>query len=197
MSVTNDDALALLKSAGDRATTQRKAVIGALREAGIPVSVEMVFKHVNEKFRKIDLVTVYRILDRLEEVGAAVRTFGPDGIAMFYLRGDRRRYFAVSRSDGAAIEIDRDCAAMLERSALEMEALLAKKGYRELSHVVQFYVDSNPAVDATTGSQVPTPAEKRFDTLRSIAEALREDLPSIASHPAFIALQRRAGRAKK
>lgn len=200
-----DPTLVQLKEKGGRVTQQRGAVINAMRDLSVPSTVEDIFQAAIRR-RAVDLVTTYRILEQLEKRGLVARNFGKTGTQLFTLRTDRPRYFAFERATNKAFEIDAEIAAATERSTRKIEESLAKRGYTELTSVVQFFLDLGSAVvPKVKPLPAPTPvplARPKYASLRSIVDALKADFPesdpkSVVHHPAFEALEKLARRNQK
>lgn len=68
-----EDIIALLKERGLRDTVPRRSVLDACLALKKPVSPKDVFHWLHARKRTIDLVTIYRILDRLESLGLVHR----------------------------------------------------------------------------------------------------------------------------
>ena len=194
-----DPALLELRKTGARITGQRGAVIKAMRELSVPSSVEAIFE-ATRRHRPLDLVTTYRILGHLERRRLVSRMFAPNGTRLFSLQGNPR-YFAFHRETGELIELDADTARAVEKSARKIERALARLGYTELSHVIQFFVDHK--APRVMPAKLPTPQLPQFSSLKTICEAIRDGFPpsnpdSVVHHPAFAALEKRAsGRRKR
>ena len=58
-----------LRSRGFRLTPQREMVLAVMHMIDRPVSVEEIFQKVHERFNSMDISTVYRTLDLLQDFG--------------------------------------------------------------------------------------------------------------------------------
>ena len=68
-----------LSSSGYRITTSRRAVMDALREAQEPLSAQELLVRGRQHHRALGIVTVYRTLDLLSELGLVRRVHRSDG----------------------------------------------------------------------------------------------------------------------
>jgi len=64
-----DTALVALKNAGHRLTEQRRVVLEVLSTARVPLTPAEIHERVKARGRTMDLVSVYRILETLQENG--------------------------------------------------------------------------------------------------------------------------------
>jgi len=81
-----------LKRAGFRITAPRKAVIEVLKKDHKPQSAQAI----SAKLAGVDLVSVYRTLDVLEEIGAAQRE-DVRGVATYYLADDQHHHITCRK----------------------------------------------------------------------------------------------------
>lgn len=81
-----------LKQAGFRITAPRKAVIEVLEKNHEPQSAQAI----SAKLADVDLVSVYRALDVLEEIGAAQRE-DVRGVATYYLAENQHHHITCRK----------------------------------------------------------------------------------------------------
>jgi Fur family ferric uptake transcriptional regulator len=117
-----DEILVLLKAHGDRVTAARRAVVDALVAGDHHVTAEQIVARVAERDAERDTdtggararrdadahrATVYRTLDRLEELGVITHVHLGHGPSTFHLE-DRPHHHAVCSSCGAVVEVPVD-----------------------------------------------------------------------------------------
>ena len=99
-----DDILSLLRAKGDRLTASRRAVVDALLAGGHHSTADEIATRVAERHPEVHRATVYRTLDRLEEVGVITHVHLGHGPTTFHLN-DRPHHHAVCSSCGAVVEV--------------------------------------------------------------------------------------------
>ncbi|MGD8623602.1 MAG: Fur family transcriptional regulator [Anaerolineae bacterium] len=95
-----------LSEAGYRITRPRQAVIRALQEDAGYASPAEVHLRAREHCPTIGLVTVYRTLDVLSELGLVRRIHAQDGCHGYALAAVGHRHHLVCRQCGAAVEFE-------------------------------------------------------------------------------------------
>src|SRR3990170_4482661 len=104
MSVTLASALDRLHDRGHRLTRPRQAVLGALFEAEDWLRPEQVSTHARERFSSVGLVTVYRTLALLEELGIVRRIHVEPGCHGYALAGLGHGHYLTCRSCHRVVE---------------------------------------------------------------------------------------------
>lgn len=99
-----DDIRALLRAHGLRVTAPRITVLQALREGRGHMSAEEVYAAVLARYPAINLVTVYRTLESLEELGLASRVELGDKLTRWEWIGDAHHHL-ICRHCGAVVEL--------------------------------------------------------------------------------------------
>ena len=99
-----DEVLSLLRARGDRVTASRRAVVEALLAGDHHVTADEIAARVAENHPEVHRATVYRTLDRLEEVGVITHVHLGHGPSTFHLN-DRPHHHAVCSSCGAVVEV--------------------------------------------------------------------------------------------
>lgn len=111
-----DEILALLRVHGDRVTASRRAVVEALVAGGHHVTADEIVARVAAAAAggcggagdpEAHRATVYRTLDRLEELGVVTHVHLGHGPSTFHL-DDRPHHHAVCASCGAVVEVPLD-----------------------------------------------------------------------------------------
>ena len=131
-------ATAKLKSAGLRITQPRLNLLAALVKCEQPTSIEQL--HAELGTTACDLVTVYRCMAAFEEIGLVRRAFFHNGTALYEINlGQPTRYHVVCKASNRVEELDPESSAELHRNLQQVEEKLGALGYRELSHIVEFF----------------------------------------------------------
>lgn len=81
----------LLKDKNLRITKQRKMILEAIEAAENPISAEEIFEDIKDE--GLDLSTVYRNLNILEEKSVLLKTTNIDGISYYQLHTDSHKHF--------------------------------------------------------------------------------------------------------
>ena len=141
-----------IHEAGLRVTQPRLALIASLHRHEGPASIERIHQDVGAGV--CDLVTVYRSLAAFEEIGLVRRSYLHNGTCLYELtRGDQRTSHIVCKACGATERVD-----SVPVEGVELQ--LAKRGYTQVSHVVEFFGVCPKCQAAATDRQV-TPAVVR------------------------------------
>lgn len=127
------EALDVLRQRGHRITRPRRLVVDVLAQQDQPLSPYDIHDLLAERNEKIDTVTIYRILDRLEAYGLAHRIAHTGGFLRCRLEEhDACHHHVICRDCGAIEEIH--CPGM---TAVERVAA-SESQYRIDSHHVEF-----------------------------------------------------------
>lgn len=133
------EACAQLKAAGLRITQPRVAILTALLARGRPASIEQL--HGDLQKTSCDLVTVYRCLAAFEEIGLVRRSFFHNGTSLYEitLNQAKSRYHVVCKNTRSVEEIEPDITLELQDAVRKIEELLRARGYKGVTHVVEFF----------------------------------------------------------
>lgn len=119
-----------LREAGLRMTPQRLMVMEVLFHTGGHLTAEDIHAQVRAQYPYVDLSTVYRTLQVLEEQGLVAELQVPDGPLEYEVVVNRAHHHAVCTACGAMLELPPDVLAPVG------ERLLREHGFRaELSHM--------------------------------------------------------------
>jgi len=124
-------ALKALREAGLKLTTPRREILRTLTREHGPFTME----ELHRRMKKIscDLVTVYRSLATLEEVGLVRRCdFGDGSVRYEFLEPGHHHHHLICRNCRRVETLD---SCLVE----EMELDIRKKGYANLSHSLEFF----------------------------------------------------------
>ncbi|HYN97865.1 MAG TPA: Fur family transcriptional regulator [Pilimelia sp.] len=126
----------VLRARGLRLTPQRQLVLGAVRELG-HATPEQVHGAVREVAAGVNITTVYRTLELLEELGLVTHTHLSHGSPTYHAATDDQHVHLVCRACGAVDEID---PALVEPIA---GRLARERGFLlDIGHVALFGVCS-------------------------------------------------------
>jgi Fur family ferric uptake transcriptional regulator len=108
-----------LKERGHRLTPQRQLILEAIESTSGHVSAESVHAKVAAQFPQVNISTVYRTLELLQNMGLVTHTHFDDGIALYHLAEDSHHQHMVCRRCGSEHEIDISELADLDRHLQE------------------------------------------------------------------------------
>jgi len=123
-----------LNQEGLRLTRPRRAVMDILKSAKIPLSPQTIHQRSFETKDEIGLVTVYRTLDVLAELGLVRRVHDHDECHGYVLASPGHHHHLICRKCGKAVEFtgEGDLSTMLER-------IHRQTGYDIDEHLLQLY----------------------------------------------------------
>ena len=104
-----------LKERGHRLTPQRQLILEAIEESDGHVSAESVHSKVAAQFPQVNISTVYRTLELLQDLGLVTHTHFDDGIAQYHLASATPHQHMVCRRCGTEREIDVSVLDPLDR----------------------------------------------------------------------------------
>jgi Fe2+ or Zn2+ uptake regulation protein len=120
-----------MRQEGYRITKPRQAVIRAIVEDGSYSSPAEVHRRARRYYPAVGLVTVYRTLDLLTEMGLARRIHSEERCQGYVAASNGHRHHLVCRRCGAAVEIEGcDLSPFLARVGRET-------GYRIQDHLLE------------------------------------------------------------
>lgn len=95
-----------LKERGHRLTPQRQMILEAIEASSGHVSAESIHARVAAQFPQVNISTVYRTLELLQQLGMVTHTHFDDGIAQYHLGSEAPHQHMVCRRCGAERELD-------------------------------------------------------------------------------------------
>jgi Fur family transcriptional regulator, ferric uptake regulator len=98
----------VLRERGLRMTPQRQLILEAIESLEGHISAEAVHSRVTEQFPQINISTVYRTLDLLEEMQLVRHTHFDDGVAQYHLAQTELHQHLICRVCGTEQELDVD-----------------------------------------------------------------------------------------
>ena len=122
-----------LKNHGYRLTGARNAVVETVADAEQALTPLEVFDLARRKYAALGLVTVYRTLEKLEELKLVQRVHQPAGCQAFIAASKGHQHLLLCQSCGQAIYIDGDDLDPL------IDKLSRQTGFRIDEHWLQFF----------------------------------------------------------
>jgi len=107
-----------LRQRGLRMTPQRQLILDAVAAMHGHVSVDQVYQQVVRVFPDVNISTVYRSLEVLEELGVVRHTHFHDGVAQYERTDTERHHHMVCTRCGVDVELELD---VLEPLAQELK----------------------------------------------------------------------------
>ena len=124
-------ALEQLRAHGMRVTEPRKAMLGILTSEHGPFSAEEL--HHKLDGRECDIVTVYRSLQAMEEIGVVRRCDFGDGTYRYEINHGAHHHHHIVCRTCRKVEVLDDCVAgKLERAARDL-------GYTNITHTLEIF----------------------------------------------------------
>ncbi len=128
-----DDLITQLQAKGYRVTQPRRAVLEALASSRAHLTPEELYRRARRRYRKIGLVTVYRTLALLHELGLVQRVHLNDGCHSFArtdsTNGEGHHHQVICQDCGRVEELA-DCA-------LPLQEISAETGFQISQHRVE------------------------------------------------------------
>lgn len=122
-----------LNHEGLRLTHPRRVIISVLEKASTPLSPQTIHQRSMEASEEIGLVSVYRTLDLLAELGLVRRVHGHDECQGYVLASPGHHHHMVCRNCAAAVEF----SGMDDLSAL-IGHIEEETGFKVDEHLLQF-----------------------------------------------------------
>ena len=122
-----------LKNHGYRLTGARNAVVETIADTEQALTPLEVFDLARRKYAALGLVTVYRTLEKLEELNLVQRVHQPAGCQAFIAASKGHQHLLLCQSCGQAIYIDGDDLDPL------IDKLSRQTGFRIDEHWLQFF----------------------------------------------------------
>lgn len=104
---------AVLKERGYRLTLQRQIILDAVESIHGHISVDDIFQLVHPRFPQVNVSTIYRTMELLEEAGLVGHTHFHDGGTRWHRGGEAPHQHLVCRLCGAELELDLTLTAPL------------------------------------------------------------------------------------
>ena len=103
---TGRDLQQALKARGLRMTPQRQLILGAIGNLRGHISADVLHQQVVERFPHVNISTVYRTLELLQDLGLVTHTHFDDGVAQYHLAEEGDHQHLVCRQCGDEQQLD-------------------------------------------------------------------------------------------
>jgi Fur family ferric uptake transcriptional regulator len=133
-----EEACGILRAAGLRITKPRRALLATLIRNQTPLSFQAI--HATTRGH-CDPATAFRAMRTFEELGLVQISYSSVGVQLFRLTSSPE-HIDVLRPGRKGVRLDQvpvspECAAAIRKVEDHLRAL----GYRDISHVIQFFAD--------------------------------------------------------
>lgn len=125
--------LAQLHENGYRITAARRAVVETVEKSTRALTPVEVYDMARKKYRALGLVTVYRTLEKLEELHLIQRVHQPQGCQAFISMGQGHQHLLLCQNCGQAAFFDGDDLDALTKT------IARKTGYQIKEHWLQLF----------------------------------------------------------
>jgi Fur family ferric uptake transcriptional regulator len=125
--------LAQLHENGYRLTDARRAVVETVEKSARALTPIDVYNAARRKYRALGLVTVYRTLEKLEELHLIQRVHQPHGCQAFISAGQGHQHLLLCQNCGQVEFFDGDDLDTLTKS------IAKKSGYQIKEHWLQLF----------------------------------------------------------
>ena len=129
--MTTEPWLTQLQANGYRLTQARRAVVNVFQKSTRALTPIQVFDLARKKYRELGLVSVYRTLEKLEELHIIQRVHQPQGCQAFITAGVGHQHMLVCKECGEVTQFEGDDLEELIRS------IARKTGYQVTDHWLQ------------------------------------------------------------
>jgi Fur family ferric uptake transcriptional regulator len=129
--MSNENWLRQLQLNGYRLTGSRRAVVEAVAAANRALTPLEVFDLARSRCSGLGLVTVYRTLEKLEELGLIQRVHQPQGCQAFIAAGQGHEHLLLCTHCGSAVRFSGDELETL------IQSISIKTGYEVKEHWLQ------------------------------------------------------------
>jgi Fur family ferric uptake transcriptional regulator len=127
------DWLDCLRASGYRLTGSRRAVVEALANSQRALNATQIFDLAREQYPSLGLVSVYRTLEKLEQLELIQRVHHPDGCQAFIAGFTGHQHLLICRSCGKTEFFEGDDLNPL------FERVSQESGYRIQEHWLQLF----------------------------------------------------------
>jgi Fe2+ or Zn2+ uptake regulation protein len=138
-----------LKAGGVRTTQPRIEMLQAMARQTGPKSIEAIHGALD---RRCDLVTVYRSITAMEEIGLVRKIYAHSGVTLYQLALAPEMYPVLSSDEPEAVLEELDPPPEMRLAIQAVEDALRAGGFTHVSHAVQFYTNSRGDKPEPTGS---------------------------------------------
>ena len=125
--------LTQLQESGYRLTEARRAVVDVIQKSKQALTPVQVFDRARKKYRDLGLVSVYRTLEKLEELELVQRVHQPQGCQAFITAGEGHQHLLLCQKCGTATLFEGDNLDGLIKS------IARQTGYQIKEHWLQLF----------------------------------------------------------
>jgi Fur family ferric uptake transcriptional regulator len=125
--------LDLLQTSGYRLTSPRRAIVDIMVNTCRALGPIDVYDLGRKEYPRLGLVTVYRTLEKLEELGLVQRVHQPDGCNMYLRASEGHQHILLCSSCGKAAYFSGDDLTGL------IQTIADRSGFEIKEHWLQFY----------------------------------------------------------
>ena len=122
-----------LRQKGLRMTPQRMMIVAAIENSTNHISAEEIYAQVTEKYPNVNVSTVYRTLDTLEEMKLVTKTDLGDGRIRYHPADKGHHHHLVCRECGAIIDLDEKALIGLQETLLREYNFVAEMRHLGIS----------------------------------------------------------------
>lgn len=115
-----------LRQKGLRMTPQRMMIVAAIENSTNHISAEEIYAQVTEKYPNVNISTIYRTLDTLEELKLVTKTDLGDGRVRYHPADKGHHHHLVCRECGAIIDLDEKAIMGLQETLLREYNFIAE-----------------------------------------------------------------------
>jgi len=131
--MTTDTWLGQLQESGYRLTEARRAVVEVIQKSKRALTPVQVFVRARKKYQELGLASVYRTLEKLEELALVQRVHQPQGCQAFITAGEGHQHLLLCDRCGEATLFGGDDLDVLIRS------IERTSGYKVTEHWLQLF----------------------------------------------------------
>jgi Fur family transcriptional regulator, ferric uptake regulator len=131
--MTADTWLTQLQENGYRLTEARRVVVDVIQKSKQALTPVQVFDRARKKYQELGLVSVYRTLEKLEELRLVQRVHQPQGCQAFITAGAGHQHLLLCQKCGEATLFEGDDLEGL------MTSIARRTGYQIKDHWLQLF----------------------------------------------------------
>ncbi len=131
--MTSEQWLEQLNDNGYRLTRARRAVVETVARSSRALTPVEVYDAARKRYRALGLVSVYRTLEKLEELHLVQRVHQPQGCQAFIAAGQGHQHMLVCQNCGRVTYFEGDDLKAL------MSRISSKTGYQIQEHWLQLF----------------------------------------------------------
>ena len=128
-----DEWIESLSESGYRVTAPRRAIVEIMANSPCALGPLEIYEQGRQDYRGLGLVTVYRTLEKLEELGLVQRVHHPQGCHMYLRAAHGHEHLVLCTACGKAEYFSGDDISKL------MDAVAAKTGFEIREHWLQLF----------------------------------------------------------